>query len=398
VNPLNNDERRGARRLLFVVNVSWFFISHRLELAKHALNRGYDVHVATRVTSEVDRQTILTAGLTLHEIAIGRGDSGVLQDIKSFIQLLGLYRRISPHIVHLVALKPIVFGGLAARMLRIPRVVIAIPGLGHAFSDAGIFSGLRRWLILTAIGVGSRRPGCIFIFQNIDDQEMFVERGVVKPENTRLIRGAGVDLNKYVPSAEPEGVLQVLLAARLLRTKGVPEFVESARALKKKWPTVRFVLAGAPDEANPASLKSDEIKGWQREGIIEWMGFVEDMVEVLRSSHIVVLPTYYREGVPKVLVEAAACGRPIVTSDIAGCRDIVVDGENGYLVPPRNIPRLLVAIERLIESKDLRRKFGESGRQRVKVGFGQEAVIPATLDIYEDLLTSRAGRVQVERA
>jgi len=382
----------APRRLLFVVNVSWFFISHRLELARHALACGYDVHIATRVASDEDRRAIEESGLTLHEIAIGRGDSGLLQDLRSFVQLLRLYRLLSPDIVHLVALKPIIFGGLAARMLRVRSVVVAVPGLGHAFSESGLLANLRRWLILKAIGAGSRRHGCIFVFQNRDDQEMFVEKGVVRRENTRLIRGAGVDLAKYLPSAEPEGELQVLLAARLLRTKGVPEFVESARALRKKWPTVRFVLAGSPDAANPASLTPNEIDGWQRQGIIEWMGFVENMVDVLRSSHIVVLPTYYREGVPKVLVEAAACGRPIVTSDIPGCRDIVVDGENGFLVPPRNLSSLSAAIDRLIESKDLRREFGEQGRRRVQVGFGQETVIPATLSIYEDLWRSRVGK------
>lgn len=379
---------RERRRLLFVVNVSWFFISHRMELAKRAVEAGYEVHLATRVTSPEDASTIRQAGIVLHDLPIGRGDAGVAHDLRAALKLMRLYGQLRPDIAHLVTIKVIVIGGVMARLVRLRALVGAVSGLGHAFTDRGFWPALRRMLVVRLMKLVTSHPRCTVICQNSGDQKLLLDIGVAKPANTQLIRGAGVDLTLYKPTAEPGGPLRVLLASRMLSTKGVLEFVECARMLKPRWPQAQFILAGAPDPANPASIDPTVLRDWDNQGHVQWIGPVRDMVQLFASCHIVTLPSY-AEGVPKVLIEAAAAGRPIVTTDIAGCREIVKHGENGLLVPPRDALSLAQAVEQLLLDKELRSRFGSRGRELAELSFGQELVVAQTFSVYERLLAAQ---------
>ena len=372
----------GRERLLFLVNVSWFFLSHRLELARAAAEAGYDVHVATEICSDEDAQAIRASGLTLHHVPFGRGTSRPWSDVAAIVQTWRLLRELWPDIVHTVGLKPLVIGGIAGRFAGIRCFVMAITGLGHAFGGTSFWSRLRRMLVKAVLRVATAHPHSVCIFQNQEDQNAFVDEGIVASANARLIRGSGVDLQRFTFVPERDGPPRVLLASRMLRTKGVPEFIAAAGELKARWPDAQFLLAGGPDPGNPASLDARELAELNTSGVVTWLGHCSDVAALLRDVHIVVLPTYYKEGVPKALIEAAASGRPIVTTDTPGCNDIVRDGVNGLLVAPRDVAQLVRAIERLLSDASIRRSMGDHGRRIAVAEFSLDSVITSTLAIY----------------
>ncbi|RPI15809.1 MAG: glycosyltransferase family 1 protein [Lysobacterales bacterium] len=374
----------STRRILYVVNVSWFFLSHRLRLAAAALAAGYEVHVATRVVSREDAERIRGAGLVLHEAPIGRADTGLGYDLHSLWYLLGLQRRLRPDVVHLVTMKPVVFGGIAARLAGVRGVVVAIAGLGTGFAPGGGRHAMRRALLGILLRLAIRRRGSRVIFQNREDLEQLVGRGIVSRDAARLIPGSGVDPIEFRSSDPPPSPLRVVLPARMLRDKGVPVFIEAARQLAGEFPDARFILAGDVDPANPGSLTRAEIEA-DAHGNVEWPGHVTDMPSLLESCHVVCLPTWYGEGVPKALIEGAAAGRPLVTTDIPGCRDVCADGVNGILVPPRDATALAAALRKLLADAPLRQAMGRAGRERAVRRFGLDAVIAATLEIYDEL-------------
>ena len=265
--------------------------------------------------------------------------------------------------------------------------MLAIPGRGSVFSARGIFASLRRQLALLSYRLAYRPGGTRVIVQNVEDRDYFVTTGVFRSEDVVLIRGSGVDLARFGMHAEPEGRPVVVLATRMLKEKGVADFVAAAALLKASGCDARFVLVGAPDPGNPNSHTEAELTSWARDGVVEWWGFRPDMETVLSECHVVCLPTYYGEGVPKVLIEAAAAGRPIVTTDTPGCRDIVRNGHNGLLVPPRDVARLADALRRLISDPAARAEMGRRGQQRAKEEFAIETVVEQTLQIYVTLAT-----------
>jgi glycosyltransferase involved in cell wall biosynthesis len=369
-----------ARRLLFVVNHAGFFLSHRLPIALAARDAGYDVVIATPKSRHVPR--IIESGLAWEEIRMRRSSVNLFAELRSLIDLVRLYRRLKPDVVHHVTTKPVLYGTIAARLTRVPAVVNALAGLGHVFYESGTRRLLRR-IVLFAYSFALHHRNARFIFQNMEDRELFVSRGWVKAENTILVRGSGVDVERFVPAASRAGgPLTVVLASRLLYTKGVGEFVAAARALRGR---ARFVLVGEPDPDNPGSIPEAQLREWASDGSIEYWGRRDDMPEVLAATDVVCLPTYYREGVPKVLIEAAACGVPIVTTDTPGCRDIVRDGENGVLIPPRDAGALAAALRALLGDAALRARMGTRGRQRALEEFSLPRVIDATLSLYREL-------------
>lgn len=377
------------RKLLFVVNVGWFFVSHRLPLALAAQADGYEVHLATALDPEIDRDTeqqLAQHGIILHKLEFSRSGADPRELLRTTWQLRRLCRRLAPTIVHLVTLKPLLLGGLAARLAGIRSVVFAVPGRGPVFSGSGFIARLRRGCVLLMYR-WIYRPGLHrVIVQNVEDRDYFIRKRVFRHQDMRLIRGSGVDVTQFVPAPEPPGPPVVVLASRMLRQKGIVQFVAAARTLRAKGVSARFVLVGVPDSGNPDSHTAEELSEWQRCGAIEWWGFRRDMSAVFAASHLVCLPTYYGEGVPKVLIEAAACARAIVTTDTPGCRDIVQDGYNGLLVPPRDERALADAIESLLGDGERRREMGGNGRRRVEEQFGLEGVTSQTLAIYEEML------------
>jgi len=383
----------AAPKLLFVVNVGWFFVSHRLPLALAARAAGYEVHVAAALDRDLDagtRALLESQGLVFHELRFSRSGSHPLELLRDFIDLRRLLRRLQPDIVHLVTLKPMLLGGIAARLAGIPNVILAVPGRGSVFSARGPVAGLRRAVALAMYRIAYRRGASRVIIQNAEDRDYFVGRGIFAAADVRLIRGSGADVSRLRPSPEPAGTPVVVFASRMLKEKGVSVFVAAARRLKEKGVAVRCVLVGDPDPGNPHSHTRAELMQWVDSGTVEWWGHKPDIGAVFAACHIVCLPTFYGEGVPKVLIEAAACGRPIVTTDQPGCRDIVRDGDNGLLVRARDAQALEAALARLLGDAALRARMGARGRALVEAEFSLDIVVRQTLDIYRELAPPRS--------
>jgi glycosyltransferase involved in cell wall biosynthesis len=283
-------------------------------------------------------------------------------------------------------MKPVVFGGFVARLLGMRRVVQAVPGLGYGFVGDGLAGRLRRALLIGALRLSCRWPGAAVILQNAEDLDTLVHAGAITRESAILVRGSGVAVSAITPRPEPPEPVRVVLASRMLREKGVAEFVEAARQLRDAGVRAEFLLAGEPDGCNPGSISAEQLADWDRSGAIRYLGFVKNIPDLLLSSHLACLPTYYGEGVPKILIEAAACGRAIVTTDRPGCRDIVRDGLNGLLVQPRNSAALADALRRLIRSTELRHEYGAAGRRLAAAEFDLSIIVTQTLALYERLL------------
>jgi glycosyltransferase involved in cell wall biosynthesis len=365
-------------RLLFFVAEDWYFCSHRLPLARAAVQAGFDVAVATRVRNHGD--AIRRSGIRVIPVEIDRGGLNPVAAIGEILQLTRLYRRERPDIVHHVALKPVLYGSVAARMAGVPQVVNALTGLGWLFTST---SRKARWLkpVIGRVLRHLLRPTAVIV-QNREDAALVGEWNV---RQTHLIRGAGVDCEMFRPAVEPEGEPLVVLPARMLWDKGVGEFVAAARSIAAAGHSARFALVGAPDPDNPASVPVEQLAAWRDKGVVEWWGRIEDMPSVYAQAHIVCLPSY-REGLPKSLLEAAAAGLPIVTADVPGCREIVQHELNGLLVPARDGHSLATALSRLISDPEMRRSMGLRGRQRAKAEFSQEQVVAETLAVYRESL------------
>ncbi len=371
-----------VKRLLYLVTEDWYFCSHRLPLAVAAREAGYDVVVATRVGDHAEQ--IRAAGLELVPLGLSRCGQNPLREIGSVREILSVYRVVRPDIVHHVALKPVLYGSLAARLAGVHAVVNALAGLGYVFSSSDLKARALQPFIRAAYHLLLDGSGRRLIVQNPDDQDLFLRRGLVDPARIRLIQGSGVDVKRFAATAEPAGLPLVVLPVRLLRDKGVEEFVAAARRLKNEGVAARFALVGDPDPENPAAIDAELLRTWQSEGVVEYWGWREDMPEVFAQCHIVCLPSY-REGLPKSLIDAAASARAIVTCDVPGCREVVADGDNGLLVPPRNSAALAAALRRLIEDPQLRVRMGVRGRERAVAQFSLERVISDTLSVYREL-------------
>ncbi len=368
--------------LLFVVNIPEFFLSHRLPLAIGARNAGFTVHIATGPGSAC--QEIAELGFVHHLLPISRSGRNPFAELRTLWGLYWLMRTIRPDLVHLVTIKPVLYGGLMARFSGVPAMVAAISGLGTVFVDRDqTRSWIRRgveWLYGLALG----HPNAKVIFQNPGDRTALIDMGAVRKDKTALIRGSGVSLASCPMRSEPEGVPVVTFAARLLEDKGVREFVEAARVLIRRGVTARFWLAGSLDPDNLTSVSEDVLSQWSKEGAVEVLGHQNDIPNLFANSNIVVLPSY-REGLPKALVEAAACGRAVVTTDVPGCRDAIEPESTGLLVPVRDASALADAIQSLIEDPDKRKQMGSLGRSLAEREFAIEKVVDAHLAIYHEL-------------
>lgn len=377
-------EGRSAPRLLFVANVDWFFLSHRLPIAVAARDAGYDVHVAAASTDT--SRAFRRERITFHPLPFQRKGTTWFRELSTLLAVGSLYRSLRPTLAHHVTIKPVLYGGLMARLYHIPAVVSAISGLGYVFLASGFKASLLRAGVQAAYRFSLGHRNSRVIFQNPDDRGLFLKAGLVSESQTVLIRGSGVDLSLFTPSEEPEGEPAVVLAARMLWDKGIGEFVEAARAIHRSGVKARFVLAGGTDPDNPAGIPEDRLTAWQAEGSVEWWGHCPDMVSVFRKCHAACLPSY-REGLPKALIEAAACGLPIVASDAPGCREIVHHGENGFLVPVRDAVSIADALRQLIADGELRRRMGQRSRKIAEEHFGVQTVVSDTLAVYRELLS-----------
>jgi glycosyltransferase involved in cell wall biosynthesis len=368
---------------MFLVTEDWYFVSHRLELAIAARRAGYDVVVATRVDRHGKR--ITDAGFALRAVAFNRGGLNPLEELRTLVHLVRLYRREAPDIVHHVALKPVIYGSLVARIVGIRGVVNALAGLGYVFSSVGLRAKMLRWIIKPVLKFALGARNTRLIVQNSDDRERIVTEGLASVGSIRLIRGSGVDPDAYRQVTVASEMPLVILPARLLWEKGVGEFVEAARLLRLKGIKARFALVGKPDLANPATVSEPEIDAWVGEGVVEFWGWQEDMPSVFAQAQIVCLPSYH-EGFPKSLLEAAASGCAIVATDIPGCRGIVQHGVTGWLVPAQDAPALATALQQAIEQPGLREQYGAAARALIAADFSMSRVAEETIAIYDELI------------
>ena len=374
---LHKSQRRP--KIIYLVTEDWAFLSHRLPIAIAARDAGFDVIIATHVTDCGER--IKDEGFKLIPIGLRRANRNPFREIASIIEIINIYRAEQPDIVHHVALKPVLYGSLAAWIVKKAFVTNALIGLGFIFISDKWYVRILRVIIGVALSFALNGKHSKLILQNPDDIKLLLKSNIVKRDKIVLIKGSGVDANKFRPSPECPGELMIVLVSRMLWDKGIGEFVSAARILKQEGTNARFILVGKTDPDNPASIPTSTLTSWNDEGTIEWWGYREDIPSIIEKSHVVCLPSY-REGLPKVLIEAAACGRPIVTTDTPGCREIVQDGINGFLVPIRDDKALAAALHRLIIDPKLRNEMGKKGRELVLNEYTVDKVVEETLALY----------------
>jgi len=370
-------------KLLYLITEDWFFCSHFIERAVAARAAGYEVLVVTRVVEKSPQ--IVSAGLKLIHLPLARRSLNPFSAVWSILRLTQIYWRERPDLVHHIAMKPIFLGTLAARLVGIRRIVNAPVGMGFVYTSKRLLARFLRplfWLLMHTL---LNPRGSKVILENADDCAALVKNRYVGEQDICLIRGAGVDVDKFKPDKRVHDEVVVMLVARLLWDKGVGEFVEAARLLRINNPQVRFVLVGSPDSQNPANIPGERLQKWHVQGDVELWGYQENMPEVWAQADIACLPSY-REGLPKSLIEALASGLPCVTTDVPGCREVVAPNVNGLLVPAREVEPLVRALQSLIDSPALRDEMGRHGRHRAVAEFSSARVMAETLSVYQSML------------
>ena len=371
------------KKLLIVVNVDWFFISHRIKIAEKAIKEGWDVYVAAKDTGRSNE--IRNKDIKFIDLPFSRSGLNIVEELRILFKIHKIYKTIKPDVVHQVTLKPIVYGSLVSKLINIDGVINAISGLGYMFTGERKGGGKKTIIKLMRYGFDRRRLA--IIFQNKDDYNEIKSNNILSNDNKIcFIKGSGVDLKKfeYRPPREKERI-EILLPCRMLWDKGIRELKEASEILKKDYKgKIKFVLAGLADEENKAGVSKEYLKKWEEENYVEWIGYSKDMIKVYESSDIVVLPSY-REGLPKSLIEACAIGRPIVTTNAIGCKECVDEGINGYKVNVNSSKELAIALEKLICSENERLIMGKNSRKKAENEFSLENVINTHLEIYNEL-------------
>lgn len=375
----------SGKVLLYFVNVDWFFISHRLPIAQKALDDGYKVAIACHFTSH--REELETMGFMTFEIPFSRSGVGIFSELKTILKIREVINLVKPTLIHSITIKPVIYSGLMRRTISATNpMVFAISGLGYVFTTKTMRATLIRLAVTVLYKLALSGNKKIVIFQNPSDEGILSKIVGLNENEKVLIKGSGVDLNVYDFKQEPDnGQIKIAMACRLLKDKGVYQYIEAARLVKKSHSNVEFLLIGSPDPENPNSVLAEEIDAWVHEGVITYLGHRKDIANIFANSNIVSLPSFYGEGVPKVLIEAAACGRPIVTTNNPGCRDAIVDGETGICVPVKDSLALASALVTLIEQPALRQSMGKAARNFAEAEFDIKSVVNKHLAIYNTL-------------
>ena len=372
------------KRLLFVVTEDWYFVSHRLYMATVAVKAGYKVALLSKTSKY--QELIEESGIEVINWSLNRRSRNLISEFKAFREISEVIDRFKPDIVHSVALKPILYTALQLKRKNTYANIYALGGLGFVFSSSKLKAQILRFLLVVILRwiLGGERVRVIL--QNPDDFNLLLRLKVITNDKTRLIRGVGVDTSLFSPSLKLHDKPIVLLPARILWDKGIADFVEIANRMKSYEVNVRFVLVGDPDPHNPESVSILQLEEWLEKGVVEWWGHKEEMQNIYQQATIVCLPSY-REGLPKSLLEAASCALPIVTYDVPGCREVVIDGINGFLVPLKDEHALLNAIKKLLDDASLCDKFGQAGRELVIREFSQQKIASETKKIWEEVLS-----------
>ena len=364
-------------KTILFANTDWYIYNFRLALAKELQSRGHEVLLLSPPGDF--HEQLQTYGFRWISFPLSRQGTNPFSELQTLWRLICLYRREKPDILHHFTIKPVIYGSLAAHLLRIKGVVNSITGLGHLFIDPNLITRILRNFAKVLYRVSLHNTQVIF--ENPEDRNTFIQNRLLKPEQAHIILGTGVDVQKFQPSPNKKIPPLILFASRLLITKGLLEFVEAAKMLHKKGLRARFAIAGTPDPGNPASISSEQIDSWKKNGVVEVWGWQNNMQTALGKADIFCLPSY-REGVPSALLEACASGLPIVATDVPGCRDVVTHGVNGLLVSPQDSDALADALERLLVDPNLRDKMGKMGRQIALEKFSLDKIIEQTLAVY----------------
>jgi len=381
---MNSPTPGDSPSVLFAVTEDWYFWSHRQPLAAYLQRKGCKISLATRFNKH--ERDCTQMGIAAFAISFERSLRHPFRDLAALIGLYRAIRSVRPDIVHLVSHKPILLSALSLFACSQTKFIAAFTGMGYLFTSS---DNKARWfqrLVVFALRIILRRPNVTILVQNDEDRRLLTDERIGRAERTVIISGVGVDTDVFDYSEIDFSSNQiVVLPARLIRDKGIEEFIAAAREVRRLGMDCRFVLVGAEDPDNPAAIAAAQIDSWVREGVVEWWGHRDNMPEVYRAAHIVCLPSY-REGLPKVLLEAAACGRPIIASDISGCREICHHGINGTLIKVRNSKSLAAAVVELLHQPDRQKQFGMAGRKLVKKNFSVEKIGAETLQLYRSVL------------
>ena len=368
------------KKLLYFIGEDKAFLSHRVNLALAAKKAGFDVHVVTYITSH--KAEIQKLGFHLHGLMhFQRGGMNPFKDLLCLFELVKLYLQIKPDVVHHVAWKPVLYGSIASLLTRVPKVVNALTGMGYLFISPSLKARILRGCVGCLLPNILRFQKHMMIVQNPDDKELAKNCFRISPQKIRLIRGSGVDTSKYKSTPPPKGRLKFVCVARMLWDKGIHELVEATRIAKLTHANFDVILCGDTDPENPAAIPPEKLKEWSRQGLITWKGHIKDVANIYKNAHVAVLPSY-REGLPKSLLEAASCGLPIITTDAPGCREIVRENRNGFLVPIKDPRKLAEAMGKMIKSAERRKKFGLASRDMVEKYFSDEIIISKTMRLY----------------
>lgn len=376
-------------RILLVANTDWYLYRFRLSFARYLRAQGLEVVLVSPRGQYVPK--FLSEGFRWLEWQVERQRVNPFREMKSILDLVRIFRHEHPLLVHLHTIKPVLYGSLAANLTGVPAIVRSITGRGYVFLSNNLRAQILKPLVKMLYRFALRSCPGATIFENESDRQYFLNMGMAIPQYSYLVEGVGVDTDYYSLLPEPDGVPTVVMAGRLLWDKGVETFVEAARLLKQDI-NVRCILVGETDPGNPASIKVDMLNRWVEQGLVEWWGWQSDMRAVFASCHVVVLPSL-GEGIPTVLLEAASCGRPIVATDVPGCRDVVQHGINGFLVPAKNPQALAESVFRLLTDPVLRSTMGAEGRRLVLRRFSERHIHAQTLAVYRKVLTERAGDI-----
>lgn len=370
-------------KLLYVVNIDWFFISHRLPIALAAIENGYDVHLACGVTNRKSQLEAL--GIIVHPLSMSRSGTSILNELKVITEINSVVKKVAPDVVHLITIKGAIYGGLVTRFKKIKVRVASISGLGFVFIDEGIKARVIRFLVIKLYRLALNSSNTKVIFQNEDDKSIFFNNKIIKHNQSLIVRGSGVDLEKYKYLPEPSSEKVIMFLARLLKDKGLIEFCDAATELKKSGFTGKFVLVGDIDLENPNSITQSELNSYVSSGALEHWGFSSNVSETISKSHIMVLPSY-REGLPKSLIEAAACGRVVITTDVPGCRDAITPNVTGILIPIKSSAAIVSAVLDLCDKEEKRKTMGKCGRELAETHFDISDVITTHLNLYKGAL------------
>ncbi|HAF62588.1 MAG TPA: glycosyltransferase family 1 protein [Anaerolineaceae bacterium] len=369
-------------KILYFANTDWFLYNYNLSLSIFMRSKGY--HVSLLSPKGVYGEKLLKEGFEWHEFSITRKGMNPFRELTSIHKTIEILTRLQPDILHNFTMKSVLYGSLAAKKKKQIKTVNTITGMGYLFINNGILTRIIRSFLIPLMRHALKNTTVIFL--NGTDRDYYLKRRIIEPEQAHLINGAGVDVEKFKPvnPEQQKKTRNIIFPARLLKDKGIYEFVEAARITKQQRPEMVFVLVGSIDEGNPSSIGNDELQEWLKEGVVEWWGWQNDMAQIYQQAFVVCLPSY-REGLATSLIEAAACGIPLITTDVPGCRELVIPQQTGFLVPPHNSEALASSIIYMVEHPEQSIKMGLQGREFIVQNYSQEKVNAETYKLYSEL-------------